>query len=252
MLPLAYLRPCVWAIAQLVRRYRVSAVLCTATQPALTPIFREFAPELPVTELCPAGAIPVGRVPAGDLPAGGAAWPTRNWPAGFKGAGAGLMCIVNSRKAAQEVFQPAGGRGALPPLHPHVPRPPPGPAGGDPPAAAGGAPLPGGVHLPDRGGGWMWTSPPSTGRRPDLDSILQAAGRCNREGKRPNGATASSPCSGERAARRPSSPPRSGAGREAMARYADIAAPAAVHAYFTSLLDLKGEAGPGRDSVSSP
>lgn len=51
MLPLSYIRPCVWVMAQLVKRYGVSVVLCTATQPALGPLFREFG--LPVEELCP-------------------------------------------------------------------------------------------------------------------------------------------------------------------------------------------------------
>ena len=35
MLPTNYLKPCVAMIEELVRHYGVSAVLCTATQPAL-------------------------------------------------------------------------------------------------------------------------------------------------------------------------------------------------------------------------
>ena len=45
MLPVPYLRPCVYAISQLVKDYGASAVLCTATQPALDGIFREFLPD---------------------------------------------------------------------------------------------------------------------------------------------------------------------------------------------------------------
>ena len=53
MLPLEHLRPCVAAIAQLVSHFRSTAVLCTATQPALEAQFRAFAPALPIQELCP-------------------------------------------------------------------------------------------------------------------------------------------------------------------------------------------------------
>lgn len=42
MLPVPYLWPCVYAIVQIVRHYGVSAVLCTATQSALDPVFKEF------------------------------------------------------------------------------------------------------------------------------------------------------------------------------------------------------------------
>ena len=41
------------AIAQLVAHFRSTAVLCTATQPALEAQFRAFVPALPIQELCP-------------------------------------------------------------------------------------------------------------------------------------------------------------------------------------------------------
>jgi CRISPR-associated endonuclease/helicase Cas3 len=52
-LPVNYLRPCVAAIGQLVQYYSVTAVLCTATQPALRPLFDELAPKLSLHEICP-------------------------------------------------------------------------------------------------------------------------------------------------------------------------------------------------------
>lgn len=49
MLPNDYLRPCVRAIAELVQYYKVTAVLCTATQPSLNKIFPQ---QLPIKEIC--------------------------------------------------------------------------------------------------------------------------------------------------------------------------------------------------------
>lgn len=50
MLPSDYLKPCIASVEQLIRHYRCSAVLCTATQPALKGILAE---DLSVRELCP-------------------------------------------------------------------------------------------------------------------------------------------------------------------------------------------------------
>ena len=50
MLPLDYLKPCVAVIEELVRHYECSVVLCTATQPALRPFFTE---RMNAIELCP-------------------------------------------------------------------------------------------------------------------------------------------------------------------------------------------------------
>lgn len=55
LLPIPHLRPCVFAIAQLVKHYGVSAVLCTATQPSLGGLFREFLPGTASVELSPLG-----------------------------------------------------------------------------------------------------------------------------------------------------------------------------------------------------
>ncbi|MDD9147993.1 CRISPR-associated helicase Cas3' [Sporolactobacillus sp. CQH2019] len=52
-LPLPYLKPCVDAIAELSVNYGTSCVLCTATQPALKPLFKKYAPSLSTREICP-------------------------------------------------------------------------------------------------------------------------------------------------------------------------------------------------------
>lgn len=53
MLPVNYLRPCISAIAQLIKNYACTAVLCTATQPSLGKLFSELLPGYNVRELCP-------------------------------------------------------------------------------------------------------------------------------------------------------------------------------------------------------
>lgn len=50
MLPVNYLRPCIQAVSELIYNYHCSAVLCTATQPALKPFFPEF---IKAEEICP-------------------------------------------------------------------------------------------------------------------------------------------------------------------------------------------------------
>ena len=52
MLPLSYLRPCINAIGELVLHYGATAVLCTATQPALEAILKEYSPLLKPREIC--------------------------------------------------------------------------------------------------------------------------------------------------------------------------------------------------------
>lgn len=51
MIPADTLRPCIWSITELVKNYGCTAVLCTATQPALGPVIKEWFPE-GTRELC--------------------------------------------------------------------------------------------------------------------------------------------------------------------------------------------------------
>ena len=72
-----------------------------------------------------------------------------------------------------------------------------------------------------------------------LDSILQAAGRCNRERKR---AAQDSVVTVFRSETEVNTPFRMNidVGREVMGRQKDIASQAAITDYFTELLELKG------------
>ncbi len=181
-LPLPYLLPCVRAIAELTVNYGASCVLCTATQPALGPLFQSISPELTPREIAP--EIPtqvfqrvryehLGQLSDEDL-------------AQCLNAHEQVLCIVSTRKQAQAVYGLLDREGSfhlstlmtpehrrevlaeirrrLNPEHP----------------------------LPCR---VMSTSLIEAGVDVDfpavyraeagLDSIIQAAGRCNREGKRP-------------------------------------------------------------------
>ena len=237
MLPLPCLRPCVWAIAQLVRRCQVSAVLCTATQPALTPLFRTFAPELAVTELCPPPVFSWDAFRRVTFRRAG----TLDWEglAAQLQARRQVLCVVNARKTAQEIFSRLTGEGnfhlstLMYPAHrqaqlEEIRRRL---AEGRPCRVISTSLIEAGVDV---------DFPAVFREEAGLDSILQAAGRCNREGKRP---AADSPVTIFRGESAP--PPlfaaAAGAGRSAMDRFQDPSAPEAVRAYFTQLLDLKGD-----------
>lgn len=102
MLPVPYLRPCVAAIAELVRHYRATAVLCTATQPALNRYFAAYDAAIDIHEIC------------GDVDALQAFFRrVRFVQRGATDTAAlaqalsrqrQVLCVVNTRKSAQEIF----------------------------------------------------------------------------------------------------------------------------------------------------
>ena len=236
MLPISYLRPCVWAISQLVAHYNISAVLCTATQPALEPIFREFLPQVPVRELCPPDTCRLDVFRRVTFRQTGCL--TWDELAARLNAHDQVLCIVNTRKAAQEIYGRLDGAGSfhlstlMCPSHRKTQlreirrrlRE------GLPCRVVSTSLIEAGVDV---------DFPIVFREQSGLDSILQAAGRCNREGRRSAEESVVHIFEGEEKA-----PPlfstAIGAGKAAMARYADIASPEAIHTYFSELLDLKG------------
>ena len=236
MLPLPCLRPCVWAITQLVRHYGACAVLCTATQPALDPIVRSFAPELSQEELCPmadADWEAFRRVTfrrAGRL--------DRDALAAQLQAHEQVLCIVNTRKSAREVFNrlegegnfhlstlmyPAHRRAVLDEVRRRLRE-------GQTCRVVSTSLIEAGVDV---------DFPALYREEAGLDSMLQAAGRCNREGRRAPEESVVVLFQGE------GRPPRLfetaiDAGRMVLDRFADIASREAVRSYFEILRDLKG------------
>ncbi len=247
MLPIPYLRPCVWAIAQLVKDYKVSALLCTATQPALKPIFQEFLPGFPIRELCPTDTCRwevfrrVSFRQAGRL--------TWEELATRMNTQRQVLCIVNTRQAAYEVYQRLEGMDnfhlstlmcpdhrsrQLAEIRSRLKE-------GLPCRVVSTSLIEAGVDV---------DFPTVFRELAGLDSILQAAGRCNREGKRPIETGEVFIFEGEGKAPLLFST-AIGAGKQVIARYEDITSPAAVHAYFTQLLDLKGKEAQDKEQILS-
>lgn len=188
-LPAPYLRPCVQAIAELVRHYGVTAVLCTATQPELLPLFRKSYenPTLTIPEISPFTAADSGVF----------ARTTVSWIGAIELDALAdrlrshhqALCVVNTRHEAQYLYgqlcadSEASGNYCLTTLQ----------------CAADRQRLLNDIRtrlLADEPCRVVSTSLIEAGVDVDfqvayreetgLDSILQTAGRCNREGKRPS------------------------------------------------------------------
>lgn len=180
-LPIDCLEPCVSAIGQLAKGYRTSAVLCTATQPALDEIFERLTPGLKRQELTPDVAGLFNHLKRVTIMQEGII--TNSQLAERMMESEQVLCIVNSRKDALEVFSGLKGEGAIhlsTLMHPvhrsaliaeirkHL-------KNGQPCRVVATPLIEAGVDV---------DFPKVFRAQAGLDSILQAAGRCNREGKR--------------------------------------------------------------------
>lgn len=237
MLPLPHLRPCVAAIASLVRQFRSTVVLCTATQPSLNDLFHTYAPDCPIRELCPQTAALYEKFRRVT----------------FRKAGVlgdevlakqlcqhrQVLCIVNSRKAAQQVFSllpegsyhlstlmiPEQRRALLREIRDRL-------KNGEVCRVVSTSLIEAGVDV---------DFPAVFREMAGLDSILQAAGRCNREGKHPAEESIVTIFEQEEPA------PllfrtAVGASREALMGNRDPGAPDTMKRYFRSLLSLTDKA----------
>ena len=237
-LPVPFLRPCVAAIGQLVRYYGVTAVLCTATQPALGPLFAELAPGLSLREIMegPAGMYDFFRrtslKQAGEV--------TEEELAGQLSAAGQALCVVNRRSTAQQLFGmlpregryclttllcPADRKRLLAEIRTRLQT-------GAPCRVVATSLIEAGVDL-DFPAVWR--------EEAGLDSVLQAAGRCNREGRR---SADESPVTVFRLTGQAVPAmirPNTEAARTVFRDFSDPAAPQGIRAYFSLFLTLKGQ-----------
>ena len=236
MLPIAQLRPCVAAIGTLVKSFGCTAVLCTATQPFISDMLSEYAPDITVREICKdAGEVfeKLARVTynnAGKI--------TTEEVARALSEERQVLCIVNTRKTARDLFfmlesdgsyhlstymYPEHRKATLAEIRRRL-------SEGLPCRVVSTSLIEAGVDV---------DFPCVYRERSGLDSMVQAAGRCNREGKRR--ADESMVHIFETDGRAPATMRINiGAAREAMNKYSDLGGTEAVDAYFKSLRSLIG------------
>lgn len=176
--PIPYLSPCVAAIAMLVKDYGASAVLCTATQPALASLFQEYA--LPLREIVSDPeklAENMRRFTLHDLEELSTEQLAQHLSAHNQ-----VLCVVNQRKTAQELFAmlPEEGRYCLTTLLCPLDRKRllkeirRRLVEGQPCRVVSTSLIEAGVDV---------DFPAAYREKTGLDSILQTGGRCNREGR---------------------------------------------------------------------
>lgn len=182
MLPVEMLRPCVRAICELTANYGCTAVLCTATQPSLDELLGSMGVQ--AKEICPDTAAlydffrRVKYKYIGEQ--------SDEYMAELIRAAPSALCVLNSRKGAREYYEALKGEGvyhlstymtpahlgrALDTIKAKV-------GGGERCIVLSTSLIEAGVDM---------DFPFVFREESGLDSIIQAAGRCNREGKREAG-----------------------------------------------------------------
>ncbi len=245
-LPNDYLKPCISAIAQLVSHYHATAVLCTATQPALDDIFREFIPQCAISEVFPHTAHLYQALRRTTLRELGCI--STDALCERLSEATQVLCVVNLRKTAKEIFERLPNEGSyclttllcaadrrirLKEIRRRL-------KDGLPCRVVSTSLIEAGVDV---------DFPLAYREAAGLDSLLQTAGRCNREGKR----------SAENSfvycfRLEETSPPRMlqqnvDAAEFVRRHFAQPDIPEAIQAYFQELYDNKGNAALDRKRI---
>ena len=103
MIPAGQLLPSVGVIAQLVRYFHTTAVLCTATQPVLEDLLRSFVPDLTAREICSDREDLYRSFRRVSYRNGGKL--SHEALCGELAEHKQVLCIVNTRQEAQKVFE---------------------------------------------------------------------------------------------------------------------------------------------------
>lgn len=235
MLPSDYLKPCIQAIEELIRHYKCSVVLCTATQPALGKLFSE---DITYQELCPRVEEQFHFFKRSTIESLGKV--TEETLLERLRTEHQALCIVNTKKSAQKLYQemseegvyhlstlmyPVHRKAVLKKIRARLKM-------GEKCILIATSLVEAGVDLDFQ----------SVYRQlAGIDSVIQAAGRCNREGTRAMEDSHTYIFQMEDEVKVLGQEQQIDTAKQIIRKFNDISMPEAIQEYFARLYGFKGE-----------
>lgn len=235
MLPSDYLKPCIQAIEELIRHYKCSVVLCTATQPALGKLFSE---DITYQELCPRVEEQFHFFKRSTIESLGKV--TEETLLERLRTEHQALCIVNTKKSAQKLYQEMSEEGVyhlstlmysvhrkavLKRIRARL-------KAGEKCILIATSLVEAGVDLDFQN---------VYRQLAGIDSVIQAAGRCNREGARAMEDSHTYIFQMEDEVKVPGQEQQIDTAKQIIRKFNDISMPEAIQEYFARLYGFKGE-----------